>query len=394
MHVTADYQMFSQSRRPKGLQRTWGGITTIVRRKLKPQCRHNLCTPDVLVLQIGNLLVFNVYILPETTSWEGVIESDPWLSLANVLCRVAASAADVILVGDFNARTASHSASFLDPKRFSADATFFTRGTALLKLLDECACTILNGIPELEPTSASFTSFQPRGNAVVDYAICSRRLLWSIRGLFLDRSTPVDHIPLSVALQLQCDFVNSAIYRHNRLDPLSLPDVSDLDQDYIPLIKAASDNNSKVEALYGLVFYHTAPVRAAIDGACSHNGTLVAATGTGVYWGPKAVRNLAARVPGEQTNNRAELFALRELLRMADTVKLLWVWCDSRFVINGVTQYALQNSNLNWSCKHGDLFKDVFTLLRSRTAPLHLEYMKSHSGHVFNECELSWEPSQ
>ncbi|KAJ1059186.1 hypothetical protein K5549_007987 [Capra hircus] len=73
------------------------------------------------------------------------------------------------------------------------------------------------------------------------------------------------------------------------------------------------------------------------DGCCSSNGRKRARAGIGVYWGPGHPLNVGIRLPGRQTNQRAEIHAACKAIEQAkaqDITKLV-LYTDSMFTING-----------------------------------------------------------
>ena len=52
------------------------------------------------------------------------------------------------------------------------------------------------------------------------------------------------------------------------------------------------------------------------DGSCIHNGTKDARAGYGIYFGKNDCRNVSNKLNGKQTNNRAELSAAIEFLKV------------------------------------------------------------------------------
>ncbi|XP_071323772.1 ribonuclease H1 isoform X4 [Trachinotus anak] len=104
------------------------------------------------------------------------------------------------------------------------------------------------------------------------------------------------------------------------------------------------------------------------DGCCSANGKSGARAGIGVYWGHNHPLNVADRLPGRQTNQRAELQAACRALEQAKemNIKKLVLYTDSKFTINGVTSW-IKNWKLNgWRLKSGDAHSRSRRLQRQR----------------------------
>ncbi|XP_044025139.1 ribonuclease H1 isoform X2 [Siniperca chuatsi] len=127
------------------------------------------------------------------------------------------------------------------------------------------------------------------------------------------------------------------------------------------------------------------------DGCCSGNGQKGARAGIGVYWGHNHPLNVAERLHGRQTNQRAELQAACKALEQAKekNIKKLVLYTDSKFTINGVTSWV-KNWKLNgWRLKSGGQItnKDDFVKLDRLNAELEVVWMHipGHAGYRGNE---------
>ncbi|XP_031212020.1 ribonuclease H1 isoform X3 [Mastomys coucha] len=81
------------------------------------------------------------------------------------------------------------------------------------------------------------------------------------------------------------------------------------------------------------------------DGCCSSNGRKRARAGIGVYWGPGHPLNVGVRLPGRQTNQRAEIHAACKAITQAkaQNISKLVLYTDSMFTINGLEEEWLEN---------------------------------------------------
>ena len=121
------------------------------------------------------------------------------------------------------------------------------------------------------------------------------------------------------------------------------------------------------------------------DGGCVHNGTRHAAAGVGVNFG--GVNDISIPLPGpEQTNNRAELFALLIGIMGVPKDKEAVIHTDSKYSINAVTKWYSKwvdagslHEKANW-----DLIKVVHSALETRPL-LTIQHIKGHAGHDGNE---------
>ncbi|XP_028252351.1 ribonuclease H1 [Parambassis ranga] len=127
------------------------------------------------------------------------------------------------------------------------------------------------------------------------------------------------------------------------------------------------------------------------DGCCSANGQKGARAGIGVYWGHNHPLNVAERLEGRQTNQRAEIQAACRALELAKErdIKKLVLYTDSKFTINGVTSWV-KNWKLNgWRLKSGGQItnKEDFVKLDRLNAQLEVVWMHipGHAGYRGNE---------
>uniref|UniRef100_UPI0037E87CCE ribonuclease H1 n=1 Tax=Semicossyphus pulcher TaxID=241346 RepID=UPI0037E87CCE len=127
------------------------------------------------------------------------------------------------------------------------------------------------------------------------------------------------------------------------------------------------------------------------DGCCSGNGKKGARAGIGVYWGCNNPLNVADRLHGRQTNQRAEIQAACKALEQAkeQNIKKLVLYTDSKFTINGVTSWV-KNWKLNgWRLKSGGQVtnKEDFVKLDRLNAELEVVWMHipGHVGYRGNE---------
>ncbi|XP_039637864.1 ribonuclease H1 isoform X2 [Perca fluviatilis] len=127
------------------------------------------------------------------------------------------------------------------------------------------------------------------------------------------------------------------------------------------------------------------------DGCCSNNGQKGARAGIGVYWGHNHPLNVAERLHGRQTNQRAEIQAACRALELAkeNDIKKLVLYTDSKFTINGVTSWV-KNWKLNgWRLKSGGKItnKDDFVKLDQLNAEVEVVWMHipGHAGYRGNE---------
>uniref|UniRef100_F6TD79 Ribonuclease H1 n=1 Tax=Equus caballus TaxID=9796 RepID=F6TD79_HORSE len=91
------------------------------------------------------------------------------------------------------------------------------------------------------------------------------------------------------------------------------------------------------------------------DGCCSSNGRRRARAGIGVYWGPGHPLNVGIRLPGRQTNQRAEIHAACKAIEQAkaQNINKLVLYTDSMFTINGITNWVQGWKKNGWRTSTG-----------------------------------------
>ncbi|XP_008848386.1 ribonuclease H1 [Nannospalax galili] len=127
------------------------------------------------------------------------------------------------------------------------------------------------------------------------------------------------------------------------------------------------------------------------DGCCSSNGRKRARAGIGVYWGPGHPLNVGIRLPGRQTNQRAEIHAACKAISQAkaQNISKLVLYTDSMFTINGITNWVQGWKKNGWRTSAGKdvINKEDFMELEELTQGMDIQWMHipGHSGFVGNE---------
>ncbi|NP_001272939.1 ribonuclease H1 isoform 2 [Anolis carolinensis] len=128
------------------------------------------------------------------------------------------------------------------------------------------------------------------------------------------------------------------------------------------------------------------------DGCCSSNGKSKARAGTGVYWGPSHPLNSSERLPGRQTNQRAEIHAACKAIEQAKSqnIKKLAIYTDSKFTINGMTSWVPNWKSNGWkTCAGKDVTnKEDFEKLSKLSEGMDIQWMHvpGHAGFTGNEA--------
>lgn len=141
------------------------------------------------------------------------------------------------------------------------------------------------------------------------------------------------------------------------------------------------------------------------DGACKYNQSRRhAKAGYGVFVGPNDPRNRSGRVRGEQTNQRAELYAVYYALKCAlRSMTTIFSYCTRhKLVIHTDSEYAInclctwihkwrKNGYLNASgnpVANQDVIKacmDLVRQIREIDGEVCLRKVAAHSGNEFND---------
>ncbi|XP_072490410.1 ribonuclease H1-like isoform X2 [Notamacropus eugenii] len=127
------------------------------------------------------------------------------------------------------------------------------------------------------------------------------------------------------------------------------------------------------------------------DGCCSSNGRRKARAGIGVYWGPGHPLNVGDRLPGRQTNQRAEIHAACKAIEQAknQNISKLVLYTDSMFTINGITSWVKDWKKNGWKTSTGKdvINKEDFVKLDTLIQGIDITWMHvpGHSGFAGNE---------
>ncbi|XP_048209427.1 ribonuclease H1 isoform X3 [Perognathus longimembris pacificus] len=127
------------------------------------------------------------------------------------------------------------------------------------------------------------------------------------------------------------------------------------------------------------------------DGCCSSNGRKRARAGIGVYWGPGHPLNVGIRLPGRQTNQRAEIHAACKAIEQAkaQNISRLALYTDSMFTINGITNWVQGWKRNGWRTSAGKdvINKEDFMALDRLAQDMDIQWLHvpGHSGFVGNE---------
>lgn len=160
-----------------------------------------------------------------------------------------------------------------------------------------------------------------------------------------------------------------------------------------PCAKYLKQNTDSVPAVDKSTFSYMGDfVVVYTDGCCSSNGRRRARAGIGVYWGPGHPLNVGIRLPGRQTNQRAEIHAACKAIEQAkaQNISKLVLYTDSMFTINGITNWVPGWKKNGWKTSTGKevINKEDFVWLDKLTQGMDIQWMHvpGHSGFIGNEA--------
>jgi ribonuclease HI len=130
------------------------------------------------------------------------------------------------------------------------------------------------------------------------------------------------------------------------------------------------------------------------DGGCLRNGKSNAKAGFGVFFGDSDSRNQSKPLIGKkQTNNEAELAAVKEIFTMIPEDQKVVIRTDSTFVIQTITKWMDQWKSNDWKKKSDheppknlETIKEIDLLWTPhRKKNTVFEYVQGHSKNYGND---------
>ncbi|KAF8061862.1 ribonuclease H-like domain-containing protein [Lyophyllum atratum] len=126
----------------------------------------------------------------------------------------------------------------------------------------------------------------------------------------------------------------------------------------------------------------------ATDGSCLKNGEEDARAGAGVFYEANHLRNRSVKVPPSfiQSNQSAELLALKEAVEGAPEEGRLMLELDSKYTLGQVTKSLRHNEDSGYiGISNPELVKLAVARLRARKYTTRMKWVKGHAGHARNE---------
>ena len=123
------------------------------------------------------------------------------------------------------------------------------------------------------------------------------------------------------------------------------------------------------------------------DRACFNNGKENVICGSGIWISPVHPLNTSLQIPGtDQSNQVGELAAIIKAATLIPTFCPLIIKTDSKYIIQGLTKHLKEWESKGWiGVKNASLFQKAAHLLRQRSAPTFMEWVKGHNGKTGNK---------
>jgi ribonuclease HI len=123
------------------------------------------------------------------------------------------------------------------------------------------------------------------------------------------------------------------------------------------------------------------------DGACSNNGKDNASAGIGIFFGIDDIRNVAKKIIGTQTNNRAELTAIIETYYIIEkdivNEKKIAIVSDSEYAIKCVSAYGEKCAKNSWKADipNKELVKTAYEMYKDKLN-IQFIHVKAHTKNT------------
>ncbi|KAJ7696727.1 hypothetical protein B0H17DRAFT_1197835 [Mycena rosella] len=143
------------------MRRPYGGVAVVMKASIRFKIIEEISGPDLIALELEKLYLIGTYLLPAGTPWGDWSEVDPQTRFSEALAWFAVNRSKPIAaLADFNSQTGDESPLSSVLTRVSSDEK-------------DNRMDILNGTLIEGSSPGAYTSFQPNGDAVVDYALFS-----------------------------------------------------------------------------------------------------------------------------------------------------------------------------------------------------------------------------
>nr|GAT51027.1 predicted protein [Mycena chlorophos] len=376
------YDVFVISRTMYKDEKTWGGVAAFVKKDLRARLVEDWSSTDLMVLLIGDMYFVNAYVAPPTSEYDKYQAVPPWTMFRNLVREMHESGVKYSVYGDINVRIGPHAPSFNGhPPRVADDLITNERMNKLFDMCNEHQILIANGSYGLAGKHSGYTYYQHK-----DTSVLSGRST-------LDYHDMGDHSPLRAHVLVDVKRSPPPPRPDTLLRAdLNVPNETDLNAEFLGIWSKIMSEKQLLEHTYGCKLSTLGPrVQVYVDGSCKNQGKVNARAGAGVFWGPNSkdasAKNLSfkVRVPGEQTNNRAELFAVLAVLSTAPEDMNLDIRSDSEHAIDMIAHLGPVLAQTGWDCTNGDVLLAIQHRMRQRTGSVVLHKVKAHVGNEWND---------
>nr|GAT50953.1 predicted protein [Mycena chlorophos] len=161
--------------------------------------------------------------------------------------------------------------------------------------------------------------------------------------------------------------------------------VSALDHRFQDLLASSMSEQKWLASTYGECRDEGKVLEVYVDGSCFNVGTPMAAAGAGIYTGfCGSPWSRSLRVPGAQTNNRAELFAILAVVADTPLKYALSIWSDSMYAIRTITHLGPKLAQMGWPGPNSDVLRAIQYHIRRRPCRVTLHWVKGHANNMSN----------
>ncbi|KAF5335926.1 hypothetical protein D9758_018330 [Tetrapyrgos nigripes] len=134
-------------------------------------------------------------------------------------------------------------------------------------------------------------------------------------------------------------------------------------------------------------------ITVATDGSCTSNSQEDAKAGAGVFYGHRDPANQSIRLPKQvgnvriiQSNQAAELVAAMQVTKPVSKTAHVNLETDSRYVISHLTKGLRKMEDRGYiDVNNAEIIRAMIARYRLHEAPIHVKWVKGHSGHEGNE---------
>ncbi|KAJ7073919.1 hypothetical protein C8F01DRAFT_1098690 [Mycena amicta] len=176
--------IFTMSRRMPDGADTYGGVCGLVRKSLHAKLCPEWCSPDILVLQIGDMHFVNAYVAGENSSaarnfadWQALHPRD---TFSVVIKEMTDAGLAFSVHGDLNGRVGARCPHCEEhPPRIADDLVENNQGRWLIDLCNKYGLRMVNGCTTIPGNHHGFTFFgrvdntSDKGKSTVDYVLLS-----------------------------------------------------------------------------------------------------------------------------------------------------------------------------------------------------------------------------